>query len=102
MVGFETEVHGFSNIHISLPILKCLVENITFKKTYKGIVPPTKRSEKDFDPAGKYHIGSNTPYIRYSNSLLLRSNSAVLIYQVHIGQIFLMWNPSSSNFPSFM
>ena len=32
---------------------------------YQGIVPPVTRSETDFDPAAKYHVASNTPYIRY-------------------------------------
>lgn len=32
---------------------------------YQGISPAVKRSEDDFDPGAKYHIPSNTPYIRY-------------------------------------
>lgn len=32
---------------------------------YQGICPPVRRTEQDFDPAAKYHISSNTPYIRY-------------------------------------
>ncbi len=32
---------------------------------YQGVVPPLPRSEDDFDPAAKYHVAGNTPYIRY-------------------------------------
>jgi peptidyl-dipeptidase A len=32
---------------------------------YQGIVPPVTRSEADFDPGAKYHVASNTPYMRY-------------------------------------
>lgn len=31
---------------------------------YQGITYPTPRTEDDFDPGAKYHIPSNTPYIR--------------------------------------
>jgi peptidyl-dipeptidase A len=32
---------------------------------YQGVAPPVARSEADFDPGAKYHIPSNTPYMRY-------------------------------------
>jgi peptidyl-dipeptidase A len=32
---------------------------------YQGVAPPDKRSETDFDPAAKYHVAGNVPYIRY-------------------------------------
>ncbi len=32
---------------------------------YQGVAPPVARSEVDFDPAAKYHVASNTPYMRY-------------------------------------
>jgi peptidyl-dipeptidase A len=32
---------------------------------YQGIAPPVSRSEKDFDPAAKYHVAANVPYTRY-------------------------------------
>ncbi len=35
------------------------------KAKYQGIAPPVDRSEADFDPGAKYHIASNTPYVRY-------------------------------------
>jgi peptidyl-dipeptidase A len=35
------------------------------RKKYQGIAPPVPRSEKDFDPAAKYHVPANTPYTRY-------------------------------------
>ncbi|XP_077988216.1 angiotensin-converting enzyme-like [Glandiceps talaboti] len=39
---------------------------------YQGIAPPVSRSEKDFDPAAKYHINSNTPYVRYFVSYIIQ------------------------------
>jgi peptidyl-dipeptidase A len=32
---------------------------------YQGVAPPMARSEKDFDPAAKYHVPGNVPYARY-------------------------------------
>ena len=32
---------------------------------YQGIAPPVDRSEADFDPAAKYHVAGNVPYMRY-------------------------------------
>jgi len=32
---------------------------------YQGVAPPLARSEADFDPGAKYHVASNTPYMRY-------------------------------------
>lgn len=32
---------------------------------YQGVVPPVSRGEADFDPGAKYHVASNTPYMRY-------------------------------------
>ena len=32
---------------------------------YQGVRPPENRSEADFDPAAKYHVAGNVPYIRY-------------------------------------
>ncbi|PWU02335.1 MAG: peptidyl-dipeptidase [Terriglobia bacterium] len=35
------------------------------RKKYQGIAPPLARSEADFDPAAKYHVAANVPYMRY-------------------------------------
>lgn len=35
------------------------------KHKYQGIEPPVDRSENDFDPAAKYHIAADAPYIGY-------------------------------------
>ena len=35
-----------------------------FRHELQGIKPPVMRSESDFDPGAKYHIGANVPYIR--------------------------------------
>src|SRR5260221_2423572 len=32
---------------------------------YQGIAPPSPRGEEFFDPAAKYHVPDNTPYMRY-------------------------------------
>ncbi|XP_076440449.1 angiotensin-converting enzyme-like [Babylonia areolata] len=38
----------------------------------QGVSPPVKRTEDDFDPGAKYHIPSNTPYIRYFVSFVIQ------------------------------
>lgn len=35
------------------------------KLKYQGIAPPTARTEQEFDPGAKYHVASDTPYMRY-------------------------------------
>jgi len=35
------------------------------RERYQGVDPPVERSEKDFDPAAKYHVAANVPYARY-------------------------------------
>ena len=35
------------------------------KLQYQGLVPPLARTEAEFDPGAKYHVASNTPYMRY-------------------------------------
>ena len=35
------------------------------RRSYQGIAPGVARTEADFDPGAKYHIASNTPYLRY-------------------------------------
>lgn len=32
---------------------------------YQGIIPPIARTERDFDPASKYHIPADIPYTKY-------------------------------------
>jgi len=32
---------------------------------YQGIAPPAARDDADFDPAAKYHVAANVPYMRY-------------------------------------
>lgn len=39
---------------------------------YQGIIPPTERTESDFDPAAKYHIPADVPYIRYFISFVIQ------------------------------
>ena len=31
---------------------------------YQGVMAPVPRTEKDFDPGAKFHVGANYPYIR--------------------------------------
>jgi len=35
------------------------------RQKYQGVAPPVPRSEADFDPAAKYHVAGNVPYMRY-------------------------------------
>jgi peptidyl-dipeptidase A len=42
------------------------------KAKYQGVAPPVDRSEADFDPGAKYHIASNTPYVRYFLARILQ------------------------------
>ncbi|MFT3696879.1 MAG: M2 family metallopeptidase [Kofleriaceae bacterium] len=35
------------------------------KKQYQGMSPPTERAATDFDAGAKFHVASNTPYMRY-------------------------------------
>lgn len=39
---------------------------------YQGIEPPAGRGEEEFDPGAKYHVPSNTPYMRYFLALILQ------------------------------
>ncbi len=42
------------------------------KFKYQGVVPPSPRSETDFDPGAKYHVSANTPYSRYFLAAILQ------------------------------
>ncbi len=46
------------------------------RKKYQGVVAPVKRADVDFDPGAKFHVASNTPYMRYFLA-------AVLQFQFH-------------------
>ena len=39
---------------------------------YQGIVPPSPRSERDFDPGAKYHVPASVPYTRYFLARILQ------------------------------
>jgi peptidyl-dipeptidase A len=39
---------------------------------YQGVAPPTDRGEEFFDPAAKYHVPDNTPYMRYFLARILQ------------------------------
>ncbi|GLG99891.1 Angiotensin-converting enzyme [Gryllus bimaculatus] len=42
------------------------------RRSLQGVCPPARRDEADFDPAAKFHVPDNTPYIRYFLSGLLQ------------------------------
>ena len=42
------------------------------KHRYQGVMEPLARSERDFDPAAKYHVPANVPYIRYFMARILQ------------------------------
>ena len=37
----------------------------SLREKYQGIAAPVERSEDDFDAGSKYHVASDTSYIRY-------------------------------------
>ena len=39
---------------------------------YQGVAPSVARAVTDFDPGAKYHVPSNTPYLRYFLSTILQ------------------------------
>jgi peptidyl-dipeptidase A len=39
---------------------------------YQGIVPPTPRTEQNFDAGGKYHVAASVPYTRYFLARILQ------------------------------
>ncbi|KAL1132116.1 hypothetical protein AAG570_010074 [Ranatra chinensis] len=43
-----------------------------YRRKYEGLHPPVLRAETDFDPAAKFHVADNTPYIRYFLSEFLQ------------------------------
>ncbi|CAL8097157.1 unnamed protein product [Orchesella dallaii] len=49
---------------------------LKIRNEVQGLIPPTVRTEQDFDPGSKYHVPGNTPYIRYFVSFILQ-------FQVH-------------------
>ncbi|XP_044767117.1 angiotensin-converting enzyme-like [Coccinella septempunctata] len=42
------------------------------RREIQGVSPPVHRSECDFDPAAKYHVMADTPYIRYFVSFVIQ------------------------------
>jgi peptidyl-dipeptidase A len=42
------------------------------RQKYQGIAPPVERSEADFDPAAKFHVAANVPYVRYFLAYILQ------------------------------
>ncbi len=42
------------------------------KRKYQGVVPPSPRSEEEFDPGAKLHVAGNVPYMRYFLAHLLQ------------------------------
>ncbi|CAG9827807.1 unnamed protein product [Diabrotica balteata] len=42
------------------------------REKYQGLEPPVDRSEEDFDPAAKYHVVADVPYLRYFISFVIQ------------------------------
>ena len=53
-------------IWLTLPFSNWLIVNL------KGLVSPVERSAEDFDPAAKFHLSNNVPYIRYFVSFVIQ------------------------------
>ncbi|KAF6209874.1 hypothetical protein GE061_015627 [Apolygus lucorum] len=62
------------------------------KNQYQGMAPPVDRTEKDFDPAAKYHISADSKYIVYFVSHVLQ-------FQIYKGLCMEagQYNPSSQH-----
>ncbi|KAB0793117.1 hypothetical protein PPYR_12737 [Photinus pyralis] len=43
-----------------------------YRTTIQGVEPPVDRCEEDFDPAAKYHIVADVPYLRYFVSFVIQ------------------------------
>jgi len=43
-----------------------------YRIRYQGLAPPVSRTEDDFDPAAKFHISNDVPYIRYFVSYIIQ------------------------------
>ncbi|XP_039290026.1 angiotensin-converting enzyme isoform X1 [Nilaparvata lugens] len=56
---------------------------------HQGVIPPVSRGESDFDPAAKYHIVADQPYMRYFVSLVLQFQIHEALCQAagHIGTL---------------
>lgn len=39
---------------------------------YQGVVPPITRTERDFDPASKYHVPADIPYAKYFVGVIMQ------------------------------
>ncbi|KAF6209873.1 hypothetical protein GE061_015626 [Apolygus lucorum] len=42
------------------------------REKYQGLEPPVDRTENDFDPAAKYHVVGDVPYVRYFVSFVIQ------------------------------
>ncbi len=42
------------------------------RQQYQGVMPAVPRADDDFDPGAKYHVPSNTPYLRYFLATILQ------------------------------
>ena len=65
------------------------------KAAYQGVAPPSPRGEEEFDPAAKYHIAANVPYIRYFLAYILQFQLHRALLReagysgpLHLGSIF--------------
>lgn len=37
-----------------------------------GVVPPSQRSEEDFDPGAKFHVAADVGYVRYFTAFIYK------------------------------
>lgn len=57
---------------------------------YQGILPPVVRTERDFDPASKYHVPADLPYSKF---VLIFYLQMIInwIFQLSIENIFFSY-----------
>ena len=57
------------------PFLKrsdCRLHSLKLRRQYQGVRPPVERPADAFDPAAKFHVASNVPYMRYFLARILQ------------------------------
>lgn len=74
--GFLIDSYRWKLFDGSIPKNNFTYDWLQMRSQFQGIIPPTIRTELDFDAGSKYHVPANTPYIRYFVSFILQ-------FQIH-------------------
>jgi hypothetical protein len=74
--GFLIDSYRWKLFDGSIPRQNLTYNWMQMRSDFQGIIPPSIRTEIDFDAGSKYHVPANTPYIRYFVSFILQ-------FQIH-------------------